>query len=98
MPVLSHRGWVCYYLGLWNPYEAFTLLTDSECGIIFDYGYSKYFVQLYSAFLMRKERKGGKAGAELAVRHHFPQLWQRQIIKTCKLIIIPYQKILADCM
>lgn len=69
---------------IWAPgslYEAFTLLTDSECGIVFDYRYSKYFVQSCSAFLTRKERKGGKAGAELAVRRHSPQLWQRQVEK-----------------
>lgn len=51
-------------------YEAFALLTDSEGGIIFHYGYSKYFVQLCSAFPTRKERMSGKAGAKLAMRHH----------------------------
>jgi len=69
---------------IWAPgalHKAFTLLTDSEGGIIFDYGYSKYFMKSCSAFPRRKERKGGKAGAKLAVRHHSPQLQQGRMIK-----------------
>lgn len=81
-------------------YEAFTLLTDSEGGIIFHYGYSKYFVQSCSAFPTRKERKSGKAGAELAVRHHSQSYgkgrWLRKK-KKGKLIIIPYQTMWPDC-
>lgn len=48
---------------IWAPgtfYEAVTLMTDSEGGVVVDQGYSKYFVQSCHAFFTSKERKAGE--------------------------------------
>lgn len=75
------RGGVCYYLGprnlLWSRY-ADDWLGRRCCSWL---GVLKIFCSIVPRIFHQKGKTGGKVGAELAVRHHSPQLWQRQTIK-----------------